>query len=118
MYAQLEKLSKLNDETRMATIKELFGNDAEVMKVLNTMIEKGINGYRETAAKLENQASLRERVDASLNTTGNKWEAATGSFTNAMASIGETVAPALKKLADWLGRWRHVWMVLLSDTRN
>jgi hypothetical protein len=26
-----------------------------------------------------------------------------GSFTNAMASIGETVAPALKKLADWLG---------------
>lgn len=68
MYAQLEKLSKLNDETRMATIKDLFGNDAEVMKVLNTMIEKGINGYRETAAKLENQASLRERVDASLNT--------------------------------------------------
>ncbi|EBD7822810.1 phage tail tape measure protein [Salmonella enterica] len=103
MYAQLEKLNKLNDETRMATIKDLFGNDAEVMKVLNTMIEKGINGYRETAAKLENQASLRERVDASLNTLGNKWEAATGSFTNAMASIGETVAPALKKLADWLG---------------
>ncbi|EIY0597144.1 phage tail tape measure protein [Salmonella enterica] len=103
MYAQLEKLSKLNDETRMATIKDLFGNDAEVMKVLNTMIEKGINGYRETAAKLENQASLRERVDASLNTLGNKWEAATGSFTNAMASIGETVAPTLKKLADWLG---------------
>ena len=103
MYAQLEKLSKLNDETRMATIKDLFGDDAEVMKVLNTMIEKGINGYRETAAKLENQASLRERVDASLNTLGNKWEAATGSFTNAMASIGETVAPALKKLADWLG---------------
>ncbi|WP_097732629.1 phage tail tape measure protein [Escherichia coli] len=103
MYAQLEKLSKLNDETRMATIKDLFGNDAEVMKVLNTMIEKGINGYRETTAKLENQASLRERVDASLNTLGNKWEAATGSFTNAMASIGETVAPTLKKLADWLG---------------
>lgn len=103
MYAQLEKLKKLNPETQMATMKDLFGNDAETLQALNIMLSKGIEGYRETAAKLENQASLRERVDASLNTLGNKWEAATGSFTNAMASIGETVAPALKKLADWLG---------------
>ncbi len=87
----------------MATMKDLFGNDAETLQALNIMLSKGIEGYRETAAKLENQASLRERVDASLNTLGNKWEAATGTFTNAMASIGETVAPALKNLADWLG---------------
>lgn len=103
MYAQLDKLNKLNPETKMATMKDLFGNDAETLQALNIMISKGIQGYRETAAKLENQASLRERVDASLNTLGNKWEAATGTFTNAMASIGETVAPALKSLADWLG---------------
>lgn len=103
MYAQLEKLKKLNPETQMATMKDLFGNDAETLQALNIMLSKGIEGYRETAAKLENQASLRERVDASLNTLGNKWEAATGTFTNAMASIGETVAPALKSLADWLG---------------
>nr|WP_254654760.1 phage tail tape measure protein [Edwardsiella tarda] len=104
MYAQLDKLKQLNPETRMATIKDLFGNDAETLQVLNNMISKGIQGYRETAAKLENQASLRERVDASLNTLGNKWEAATGTFTNAMASIGETVAPALKNMADRLGK--------------
>lgn len=104
MYAQLDKLKQLNPETRMATIKDLFGNDAEMLQVLNNMISKGIQGYRETAAKLGNQASLRERVDASLNTLGNKWEAATGTFTNAMASIGETVAPALKNMADWLGK--------------
>lgn len=103
MYAQLDKLKTLNPETRMATIKDLFGNDSETLQVLNNMISKGIQGYRETAAKLENQASLRERVDASLGTLGNKWEAATGTFTNAMASIGETVAPTLKNMADWLG---------------
>ncbi|HEC7869255.1 TPA: phage tail tape measure protein [Salmonella enterica] len=103
MYAQLDKLNKLNPETKMATMKDLFGNDAETLQALNIMLSKGIQGYRETAAKLENQASLRERVDASLNTLGNKWEAATGTFTNAMASIGETVAPTLKNLADWLG---------------
>ncbi|MDM3317635.1 phage tail tape measure protein [Citrobacter sp. Ce006] len=103
MYTQLAQLQKLNTEKRLATLKGIFGDDAETLQVLNIMITKGISGYRETASKLQNQASLRERVDASLNTLGNKWEAATGSFTNAMASIGETVAPALKKLADWLG---------------
>ncbi len=54
----------------MATMKDLFGNDAETLQALNIMLSKGIEGYRETAAKLENQASLRERVDASLNTPG------------------------------------------------
>ena len=104
LYAQLEKLRKITDDgKRQSVINTLFGDDAETIQALNIMINKGIEGYRETAAKLENQASLRERVDASLNTLGNKWEAATGSFTNAMASIGETVAPTLKKLADWLG---------------
>ena len=67
------------------------------------MITKGLAGYRETAAKLDNQATLRERVDASLKTLSNRWDAASGSFTNAMAAIGETVAPVLKQVADWLG---------------
>jgi phage-related tail protein len=101
MYAQLDKLEK--PETKLATMKALFGNDNEVLKALSIMTTKGIEGYRETVAKLENQATLRERVEASLNTLGNKWEAAGGSFTNAMASIGETVAPVLKNIADWLG---------------
>ncbi|MDE1190158.1 MAG: phage tail tape measure protein [Pantoea sp.] len=104
LYAQLAKLKTItNDGKRQSVINTLFGDDAETLQALNIMISKGIDGYRETAAKLENQASLRERVDASLNTLGNKWEAATGSFTNSMAAIGETVAPALKQLADWLG---------------
>lgn len=103
MYVQLSKLSKLTPERQMATKKDLFGNDSETLQALDIMIQKGIDGYRETVAKLENQATLRERVDASLNTLGNKWEAAGGSFTNAMASIGETVAPVLKNIADWLG---------------
>lgn len=103
MYAQLSKLNKLTPERQMAIKKDLFGNDSETLQALDIMIQKGIDGYRETAAKLENQATLRERVEASLNTLGNKWEAAGGSFTNAMASIGETVAPVLKNIADWLG---------------
>jgi hypothetical protein len=70
MYAQLDKLEKLNPETKLATMKALFGNDNEVLKALSIMTTKGIEGYRETVAKLENQATLRERVEASLNTLG------------------------------------------------
>lgn len=104
LFAQLDKLKKMtNDGKRQAVISALFGDDAETIKALNIMMSKGLSGYKETVSKLESQATLRERVDASLNTLGNKWEAATGSFTNAMASIGETVAPVLKNLADWLG---------------
>ena len=104
LYKQLDKLNKITDDGKNQAVKAtLFGDDAETLQALNIMITKGIAGYRETAAKLENQATLRERVEASLNTLGNKWEAAGGSFTNAMASIGETVAPVLKNIADWLG---------------
>ncbi|MBL1729291.1 phage tail tape measure protein, partial [Klebsiella pneumoniae] len=66
LFAQLEKLKKLNTEQRLAALKTVFGDDAETLKVLNNMISKGMSGYRETVAKLENQATLRERVDASL----------------------------------------------------
>ncbi|MBP2850517.1 phage tail tape measure protein [Dickeya oryzae] len=103
MYAQLGQLQKLNTETRLSVLKDIFGDDAETLQALNIMITKGLDGYRETQAKLEQQASLRERVDAQLQTLGNKWDAATGSFTNAMASIGATVAPDLKRLIDELG---------------
>jgi len=103
MYAQLDQLKALSTEKRLRTLKDMFGDDAETLQVLNNMITKGLDGYRETAAKLDNQASLRERVDASLKTLSNRWDAASGSFTNAMAAIGETVAPVLKQVADWLG---------------
>lgn len=103
MYSQLDQLKALSTEKRLRTLKDMFGDDAETLQVLNNMITKGLSGYRETAAKLQNQASLRERVDASLKTLGNKWDAAGGSFTNAKSAIGKTVAPDLKRLIDWLG---------------
>ena len=103
LYKQLNKLKGLSTEMRLSTLKGIFGDDAETLQILNIMIEKGIDGYHEANDKLQAQASLRERVDSQLKTLGNKWEAATGSFTNALAAIGGTVAPQLKQMADWLG---------------
>lgn len=103
LYKQLAKIKKLDDVTQQSVIKDLFGNDAEVMHVVTKMMSTGIEGYRDVQAKLQAQASLRERVDSQLKTLGNRWEAASGSFTNSLAAIGGTVAPQIKQMADWLG---------------
>lgn len=103
MYAQLNKLRGLNTEVRLQLMKDLFGDDAETRVVLDTMIDKGINGYQEIAAKMKAQADLRTRVDSQLKTLANVMEAAQGSWTNAMAEFGAAIAPELKGLINWLG---------------
>ncbi|MGX3066648.1 phage tail tape measure protein [Ursidibacter arcticus] len=104
LYKELEKLKGLNDVTRTAVIKSIFGDDAEVNTVLSSMIEKGKAGYEEFAQKLANQATLNERVNAQLGTLSNIWDSATGTFTNLMAGVGEAIAPQLKELAEWFGQ--------------
>lgn len=103
LYAELKKLGKLNTETRLNVLGTIFGDDAETLTALNNMMSKGIEGYRETQAKMEQQAGLQMRVNEQLGTLSNVWEAATGSFTNAQSAWGETVAPDLKRLITWVG---------------
>lgn len=103
LFAQVEKLKALNDEDRTETIKDLFGDDSETMTTLNTMMNKGLAGYKEVQQKLQNQADLRSRVNEQLSTLTNVMEAAEGSFTNAMAEFGAAVAPELKELINTLG---------------
>lgn len=103
LYAQVEKLKAFNDVDRNAIIKKLFGDDAETLTTLNTMMNKGLAGYQEVQQKLQTQADLRTRVNEQLNTLTNVMEAAEGSFTNAMAEFGAAVAPELKDLINTLG---------------
>ena len=103
LFAQVDKLKTLNDEDRTETIKDLFGDDSETMTTLNTMMNKGLAGYKEVQQKLQNQADLRTRVNEQLQTLTNTMEAAEGSFTNATAEFGAAVAPELKELINILG---------------
>ena len=103
MYAQLSKLKDLNTTARLSVMKDLFGDDAETQQVLNTMMNKGIEGYREVADKMQAQADLRKRVNEQLGTLTNTIEAAQGSWTNAMSEIGATIAPELKEIINDLG---------------
>ncbi|KUM45025.1 phage tail tape measure protein [Pseudomonas sp. EpS/L25] len=103
LYAQLDKLKGLDTETRLGVLKQIFGDDAETLTALNTMMSKGLAGYQEVQGKMKAQADLQMRVNEQLGTLSNVWEAATGSFTNAQAAWGETVAPQLKEIITWLG---------------
>lgn len=103
LYAQVEKLKVLNDTDRTAVISKLFGDDAETLTTLNTMMNKGLVGYQEVQQKLQSQADLRTRVNEQLGTLTNVMEAAEGSFTNAMAEFGAAVASELKELINTLG---------------
>ncbi|WP_323175145.1 phage tail tape measure protein [Neisseria cinerea] len=103
MYKQLAKLKLLNTEKRLKVLQGIFGDDAETLQALNTMIEKGRAGYDEFSKKLEAQASLNQRVNDQLGTLANLWDAASGTFTNFLAKMGESVAPQLKELTKWIG---------------
>lgn len=103
MYKQLAKLKSLSTEKRLKLLQSIFGDDSETLQALNTMIEKGKEGYDQFSKKLEAQASLRQRVNDQLGTLANLWDAASGTFTNFLAKMGESVAPQLKELTKWIG---------------
>ena len=103
MYEQLAKLKAVNTEQRLKILQGIFGDDAETLQALNTMIEKGKAGYEEFAKKMEAQASLNQRVNDQLGTLTNLWDAASGTFTNFLAKMGESIAPELKGLTKWIG---------------
>lgn len=103
MYAQLAKLRKVNSEQRLAALKKIFGDDAETLQALSLLIEKGADGYKEVQAKMEAQAALQTRVNEQLGTLKNLWDAASGTFTNALVAFGESISPELKTLTEWIG---------------
>jgi len=103
MFAQLAKLKRLDTQKQLAIQKEIFGDDAETLSAVSLMINKGKAGYDEVQAKMVAQASMQERVNKQLGTLKNLWDAATGTFTNALVAFGASIAPEMKGVVRWLG---------------
>lgn len=103
MFSQLAKLRKLTDTDKTSVLKTLFGDDAETLQVVNTLIDKGKDGYDQVQQKMNKQASLNKRVEAQLGTLTNLWEAMTGTATNGLAAIGSAFSGDTKNLTIWLG---------------
>ncbi|WP_370646621.1 phage tail tape measure protein [Chromobacterium sp. Beijing] len=102
LMKQLAKLQKLDTVNRLAVLKDIFGDDKETNEVLSKIIEKGQGGYDDVVKNLAEQASLQERVNQQLGTLKNLWDAASGTFTNAMVKFGESISPELKAAAEWI----------------
>lgn len=103
LFTQLNKIKGLNDTKRVGVLKTIFGDDAETLQALGLMIEKGKAGYDEVVGKMQAQADLQTRVNAQLSTLRALWESTTGTFTNLLASLGESIAPQVKWLTQFLG---------------
>ncbi|MBX9298783.1 phage tail tape measure protein [Chromobacterium vaccinii] len=103
MMAQLGKLKSLDTVNRLAVLKDIFGTDKETNEVLSKIIDKGQAGYDDVVQSLAEQASLQERVNQQLGTLKNLWDAASGTFTNAMVRFGEAIGPEIKIAVEWIG---------------
>lgn len=103
LFAQLDKLKHLNDTQRTTVLKTIFGDDAETLQALGLIIDKGKAGYDEVVGKMQAQADLQTRVNAQLGTLKSLWDATSGTFINLLASLGESIAPQVKALTEWIG---------------
>lgn len=88
LFAQLKKLQGLTTKQRTTILKQIFGDDAETMQVVNALIDKGKAGYDDVVARMEKQADLQTRVEAQLGSMKNMWDAMTGTAVNGLAAIG------------------------------
>lgn len=103
LFKQLNKLQSLTTKQKTTIIKQIFGDDAETLQVLNALIDKGKTGYDQIQEKMGKQADLNKRVNAQLSTLSNIWESLTGTAVNGLAAIGGAFAGDAKRLVGWLG---------------
>ncbi|WP_047258436.1 phage tail tape measure protein [Chromobacterium subtsugae] len=102
MFKQIASLYRLNTQQRNAVIQEIWGDDAETLQALKVM-GGGLDAYKEMQQKMDAQADLQLRVNQQLGTLKNMWDAASGTFTNAMVRFGEAIGPEVKAATEWIG---------------
>ncbi|MEK7785915.1 MAG: phage tail tape measure protein, partial [Chloroflexota bacterium] len=103
LVAQFDQLKKLNPQQLSAVLKEITGGGQD-QQMLASIVTNGLTGYQDMERRMQEQADLQARVNVQLGTLKNLWDAASGTFTNALAAFAESFAPELKALTAWFGR--------------
>jgi hypothetical protein len=96
LVSYLEQIHKLAPAKQMEVLGDLFGQHATKASII------GAGGFEQLVKDMERQASLQQRINNSLGTLTNLWDAATGSFQNVLAAFASSYAPELKELATSL----------------
>lgn len=99
---EIQKLKKLNAFQQKRIIKEIWGDDQETSRAFEVMQNLGVEGYRNIQKKMSEQATLNERVGASLDTVTNRFDAMKGSAENAAGALGKAFEPQMKYSAEKL----------------
>lgn len=115
MMSELAKLKNFTTVQRIAILKDLYGDDKETNEVLSKIIDKGMDGYRDVQVRMAAQAEIQERVNLQLKTLNNLWDAASGTFTNALVAFGESISPELHAAAEWLGKVAERTQALVKE---
>lgn len=102
MVAQFDKLKGLNPQQR-ANIVDAFVGPGMDGQFMNTLIQGGAAKFNEMQKRMAEQATLEQKVAVQLVTLKALKEAATGTFENALAAMGEAIGPELKMLANAFG---------------
>ncbi|GLT22697.1 tail tape measure protein [Zoogloea oryzae] len=105
MFSELDKLKPLTDIDRMHVLDKLFG--VEASRPASIMIQKGgLQAFRESRAKLDEQADIGPRIAQKTSTLASKEEAAGGTWENTKATaakgLAETKGQALDTINDGL----------------
>ncbi|WP_448508788.1 phage tail tape measure protein [Immundisolibacter sp.] len=102
MIAQFDKLKNVDTESLQKIMSGMFGGGAD-QQLMIALTKGGTAAAQEMQNRMSAQANITERVGTQLDTLAAKWEAATGTFQNFLASLGEQIAPQLKGVVDWFG---------------
>jgi len=117
LIAQMDKLKTLSQEEMGGALQGIFGagQDAQFMAQLAM---SGKSGNQAMKDRMAAGANIDTKVDVQLSTLAAKWEAATGTFSNLLAAIGETMAPKLGEIVDWFGKISEAGMKLVSENKE
>lgn len=100
MIDQLQKLKVFNQEKRFGILKHLF--EEEGGRIADLIVTMGPEGYKKALERMDNEASIDQRIKERLESFSAKVEALFGTITNLMAAIGEPIANELKPIIDEL----------------
>lgn len=102
MIKELEKLKAIkSDSARLSAVESIFGK-GESSGMVNILIQKGTKGVEEFNHEMKIQADINQRAAKASATLGNLWESLTGTAEGLFGIMGESVAPALKGLTNYL----------------
>lgn len=102
MVRELDKLKGLDAVKLNAVLKEIFGGGQD-QQMIATLVTEGVEGYRKQVEAMQLQADLQKRVGMQLGTLKNLWDAASGTFTNALAAFAGAMSEDLKALTQRFG---------------